>query len=116
MKHIIEYLENRIAEEIKRGNDIYTASWNDEDGILLTVSEAQQIVQYFKGLPNENESDKCKYAVVFRAEDNDGFTITSNIYVDGEPQINDPLGYFANTIESQGDFWNVVVTFFTKVN
>jgi len=115
MKHIVELIKSRILEETRLGNDPHCASWSDGQGILITTSEAQQIVDALC-LPDENESQICKYAVVFTAENKEGMPVIANCYIDLLKEPVDPLKYFAQRIEASNDVWNVVVTFFAKVN
>ena len=48
MKTIIRALEEDIIDSIRRDENLDAVSWGQEEGILISVREAQTIVAYYK--------------------------------------------------------------------
>ena len=64
MKSIIGYLKYRAAEAEKDGEDMNAASWNYQEGVLISANDAKEIVETYEAVLAYLESTRQTHLMV----------------------------------------------------
>ena len=65
VQKIIEYLKERIEREKHLNIDLDSADWGMEEGIIITVNEAQEIVDCFGSVEQNPSADEYDMIATF---------------------------------------------------